>query len=85
MIHRQFGPITPGHSGTGSNDNDGVLHILQIYSITGVSPLDCSVSYLGHSLAGVLTLCRDAVGVFYTPSRLCNVFMRNWTYPLMFI
>ena len=30
------------------------------------------MSYLGHSLAGggVLSLCREAVGVFYSPSRL---------------
>ena len=29
-------------------------------------------SYTGHSLLGVLSLCRDAVGVFYILSRLDN-------------
>ena len=29
--------------------------------------LDCLVSYAGHSLGGVLPLCREAVGVFYSP------------------
>ena len=37
----------------------------------GTSPSDCLVSYPGHSLGGgVLPLCRGAVGVFYSPSRL---------------
>ena len=31
------------------------------------------MSYLGHSLGGVLPLCRGAVDVFYTPSRLGNI------------
>ena len=30
------------------------------------------VSYPGHSLCWVLPLCRDAVSVFYTPSRLSH-------------
>ena len=30
--------------------NEGVLCILQMSSITGTSPSDCLVSYLGHSL-----------------------------------
>ena len=28
------------------------------------------MSYTGHSLGGGLTLCRDAVGLFYSPNRL---------------
>ena len=32
------------------------------------SPSDCLVSYPGHSLGGVLPLCREAVGVFYSSS-----------------
>ena len=36
-------------------------------------PSDCLMSYLGHSLGvGVLPLCRDAVGVFYSSGRLVN-------------
>ena len=39
-------------------------------SITGTSPSDCLVSYPGHSLEDILPLCKGAVGVFYSPSRL---------------
>ena len=41
---------TPAHSGSGSNGNEGILRIPQRSSITGTSPWDCLVSYLGHSL-----------------------------------
>ena len=33
-------------------------------------PSDCLVSYLGHSLGGVLPPCRGTIGVFYRPGRL---------------
>ena len=53
-----------------------VLCIPQISIITGASPSGSLVSYLGHSLEGGLLLCRDAVGVFYSPSHLgfCTLF-----------
>ena len=54
------------------------LRISQSSSITGTSPSDCLVSYLGHSLGGVLPLCREAVGVFSSPSRLGNPFFSLW-------
>ena len=39
------------------------------FSITEASLSDCLPSYIkGHSLVAVLLLCRDAVGVFYSPS-----------------
>ena len=64
------GATTPGQSGPGSNGNKGVLHIPQM-SKAGASPSDCLMSYLGYLLGGgVLPLSRDAVGVFYTHSRL---------------
>ena len=63
------GATTPGQSGLGSEGNEGVLHIPQI-SKAGASPSDGLMSYPGHSLGGVLSLCRDAVNVFYSPSRL---------------
>ena len=47
-----------------------MLRIPQSPSITGTSTSDCLVSYLGHSLGGVLPLSRGAVGVFYSPRRL---------------
>ena len=37
--------ITPGLSETGSDGNEGVLHIPQSSSITGTSQSDCLVSY----------------------------------------
>ena len=74
-----------GQSGPESGDNKGVLYISQSSSITGSSPSDVWVSYTGYSLevlhrvlvpypghllVGLLPLCREAVGVFYLPSRL---------------
>ena len=61
-----------GQSGPGSDSNEGVLRIPQNSSIAEISPSDCLVSYPGHSLGGVVPLCREAVGVFYSPSRLGN-------------
>ena len=43
------GTTTPGQSGTGSDGNEGVLHIRQSSSVTGTSLSDCLVSYPGHS------------------------------------
>ena len=69
------GATTPGHSGPGSDGNEGVLCIPQSSSITETSLSDCLVSYPGHSLGVVvvvLLLCREAVGEFYSPSWLGN-------------
>ena len=44
------GATTPGHSGPGSDGNEGVVRILQNSGITGTSPSDCFVSYPGHLL-----------------------------------
>ena len=44
------GTTTPGQSGPGSDDNEGVLCIPQSANITGASPSDCLMSYPGHSL-----------------------------------
>ena len=60
------GATIPGHSGPGSNGNEGVLRIPQSASITGTSPSDCLVSYPGYS--SVVPLYRGAVGVFYSSS-----------------
>ena len=55
----------------GSDCNEGLLRISQSFSITGASPSDSLVLHAGNSVGlGVLVLCRDAVGVFYCPSRL---------------
>ena len=57
-------------SGLGSNGNERVLCIFQSSSITGASPSNRLMSYQGHSLKWGLPLCRDAVGVFYSPNQL---------------
>ena len=66
------GTTTLGQSGPGSNGNEEVLCIPQISSITVASPSGCFLSYPRYSLRGVLYLCQDAVGVFYSPSRLAK-------------
>ena len=64
------GATTPGLSEPRSYGNEGVLNIPQSSSITGAISSDCLVSYLGNLYGKVLLLRRDAVGVFYSPSRL---------------
>ena len=44
------GATTLGQSGPETDGNEGVLYILQSFSITEASPLDCLVSYPGHTL-----------------------------------
>ena len=64
------GTSTPDQNELKSNGNEGVLHIPPS-SRTGVSPADVLVLYLGHSLTeGGLPLGRNAIGVFYSLSRL---------------
>ena len=46
------GATTSTHSGPGSNGSERALRIPQSSSITGTSPSNCLVSYLGHSLGG---------------------------------
>ena len=51
-----------------------IVMVVTIQYRTGASPSDCFVSYPEYTLGGTLPLCRDAVGVFYIPSRLgCNI------------
>ena len=64
------GAITPGQSGPGNDGNEEVLRIPQSSNITGASPSDCLISYLGHSLRYSLLLGRNAVGLFNYLSRL---------------
>ena len=64
------GATIVGQSGTGSDGSKTVHGIPENSSITGATPSDCLVLYPSHSLEEDLTLCRDAVGVFYSPSRL---------------
>ena len=74
LIGSLSGATTLGQSGPGSDGNKGVLRISQSSSIAVTSPSDCLVSYPGY-LLGVLPLCREAVGVFYSPSRVGVYYM----------
>ena len=57
------GATTPGQSGPGSDGNEGVLCIPQrLFSVL-------SRTLIG----GVLPLCRDAIGVIYSPNWLGNI------------
>ena len=78
------GPTNPGQSGRGNDE--GVLRIPQSSNITGTPSSDCSVSYTGHSFGsgGVLLLCRKAVDVFYSPSRLGNNLKENVKFPFRY-
>ena len=59
-----------GQSGPRSDCKEGVLCILQNSSINWILVSDSLLTYPGHSLMGILLLCRGAVGVFYRPSRV---------------
>ena len=69
---RQDDKLKPTYS-----SSEGVLRIPQSSSITGTSPSDCLVSYPGHSLGGILPLCRGTVGVLYSPGRL-SIYIRDY-------
>ena len=71
------GTTTPGRSGSGSNGNKGIFRIPQNSSITGASPSNCFVPYPGYWLVGVLPLCRYAANVFYSTSRLGQVYANS--------
>ena len=57
----------PDQSESGSDGNEGVLHILQSSSITRTSPSNCLMPYPGHLLS--LTLLQG-YNVFHSPNQL---------------
>ena len=65
---------TPDQSGPWSDCNKGLIRIPLCSNITGASPSDCLMSYPGHPL-GVLSICWDPIGVFYSPSRFVYMYM----------
>ena len=64
------GAPTLDQSWPGRDGNEGILHIPLISSITQTSPSDCLLSISRTVVGRVLPLYREAVGVFYSPSRL---------------
>ena len=71
LIHRTLSSATTaGLSGLGSDGNEGIIRIPQSSSISVGSPWDFLVSYQNTRCWGrELLFWRDAVGVFYSPSR----------------
>ena len=60
------GATTPGQSGPENDGNEEVLRILQSSSITGASPSDCLLSYLGDTLVRSYPSAENVVRVFYS-------------------
>ena len=67
----------PGQSGPGSDGNEGVLRIPQSFIITGTSPSDCLVSYLGHSLEGFYPSAKEQSVYSIAPADWARL-MFNW-------
>ena len=64
---------TLGQSGPGSVGSQGVLCIAQSSCIARALLSDCLLLYLGLSLVWeILPICREPVGIFYSPSRQGN-------------
>ena len=83
-IGRQWsGATTLGQSGPGSEGSEGVLCIPQSSCITGTSPLDCLVSYPGHSLgesypsAEKQSVYSTAPADWATPDRVLSVMVMS--------
>ena len=73
------GATTLGQSGPGSNDNEGVLCILQSSSITGVSQSDCLMS--GHLLRGSY-LSAEMLAVYSTaPTNWVRTYLNQALWP----
>ena len=60
------GATSPGQSDSESNDNEGVLHILQSSSTTGTSPSDCLISYQDTLWGGGSYLTVEMQSVYST-------------------
>ena len=71
------GATTPSQGGPGSYGNEGIHRIPQNSCITEPHHQIVLESYPGHWLeVGVLSLCSEAVGVFYCPSQLGKKILR---------
>ena len=73
------GATNPGQNGPGSDCNEGVLRIPQSFIPPETSPSDF-FSVISRTLGGVLLLCIDTVGVFYSPSRLSSIYFEGVKY-----
>ena len=69
------GATTLGQSESGSDGNEGVLCFPQSFRISEALPLDFQCHMQDSRCRGVLLLFREAVDVFYSPSRLGNIWL----------
>ena len=77
-INRTLSDATiSGQNGPGFDGNEGVLGIPQSSSITGISPSDCLVSYLGHYL-GESYLSSGMQFVYSTAPADCAIQDTRW-------
>ena len=67
------GTTTLGLSGPGSNGNEGVLYIYPKYQYYWNLTIRLFSVISRTLVGGILPLCRDAVGVFYSPHRQVNL------------
>ena len=74
-----------GRSGPGSNDIEGVLRIPQSSNITGISPSDCLVSYLGHSWGRGLTSLQRCSQCIQQPQPTGQIYMCVLVYKYMYV
>ena len=84
MDRTLLGATTPRQSGPGSNDNEGVLCILLIFSITRASPSGCLVSYPGHSL-GVAYPTAEILSVYSAAPVTCIFPDKRFSLPFLVI
>ena len=70
-----LGATALGHSGHGSDGNEGVLWILQSSSISGALTIRLFSVISRTLIGGVLPLYWDAVSVFYSPSWLGQIYI----------
>ena len=75
----QIGAAIPGHSRTASDSKERFLHIPQRFWAEA-STTGCLMSHQDSRWSGVLPLSSDAVGVFYSPSRLCCLDRNEYTH-----
>ena len=66
----------PGQSGPESDGSKEVLRILQNFTVTGISPSDCFVSYPGHSVRESYPSAE--MQSVYSTASTDKTIIRNW-------
>ena len=74
-----FSATTLGQSGSGSNGNEGVLHIPQSSRITEAATTDCLISYPGHLLEEGSYASAEMQSVYSTAPANWADYTLSWT------